>query len=113
MNIGFDARLYGLENAGIGRYVTNLIDELVKLDRKNTYYLFLKPQYAAIHQDKTNVIPVVTSIPHYSLSEQILLLPIVNRCPLDLLHVPHFNAPLFYSGKLILTIHDLIKHFFT
>jgi len=26
----------------------------------------------------------------------------------DLLHVPHYNAPLLYRGKLLVTIHDLI-----
>ena len=29
---------------------------------------------------------------------------------LDLLHVPHFNIPVNYKGKLIITIHDLLWH---
>lgn len=30
---------------------------------------------------------------------------------LDLLHVPHFNAPILYPRKQIITLHDLIKHY--
>jgi glycosyltransferase involved in cell wall biosynthesis len=29
----------------------------------------------------------------------------------DLLHVPHYNVPLLYSGKIVVTIHDLLWHF--
>ena len=28
----------------------------------------------------------------------------------DLLHVPHFTIPVFWWGKMVVTIHDLIKH---
>ena len=42
----------------------------------------------------------------YSLREQ-LEIPWVSRGA-DLLHVPHYSAPLMYQGKLLVTIHDLI-----
>ena len=25
----------------------------------------------------------------------------------DILHIPHYNIPIFYKGKMIITIHDL------
>lgn len=106
MNIGIDARLYGLENAGIGRYITSLVDSLVK-DDKHTFTLFVKPQYSGIFAKRKNVTTVVTNVPHYSVGEQFFD---YGKYQLDLLHVPHFNAPLLYKGKLVLTIHDLIKH---
>lgn len=31
---------------------------------------------------------------------------------LDLVHFPSFNVPIFYPGKFIVTIHDLIHHRF-
>ena len=40
-----DARLYGLENSGIGRYLINLIDELSNIDKNNKYVLLLKKKY--------------------------------------------------------------------
>ena len=32
MRIGIDARLYGLEHAGLGRYVMQLVENVLKLD---------------------------------------------------------------------------------
>jgi len=42
MKIVIDARLYGLENAGIGRYLINLINQIKKIDKRNNYYLLLR-----------------------------------------------------------------------
>jgi len=110
MRIGIDARLYGLENAGLGRYVMKLVEEVLRHDKKNDYILFLKPKYADKFYGRKRVKVVETNIPIYSLAEQTILPIIFFKEKLDLLHVPHFNAPILYQGKLILTIHDLIKH---
>lgn len=110
MKIGIDARLYGLEHAGLGRYVMKLVDEILKLDKKNDYVLFLNAAQAGNFKNKKRVKVVITNIPIYSFAEQIILPFIFAKEKLDLLHIPHFNAPLLYPGKFILTIHDLIKH---
>lgn len=110
MRIGIDARLYGLEHAGLGRYVMRLVEDVLKLDKKNDYVLFLSSTHVDQFKNKKRVKVVETNIPIYSLAEQTVLPFIFMREKLDLLHVPHFNAPLIYQGKLILTIHDLIKH---
>lgn len=57
-----------------------------------------------------NVEVVLAPIGHYSLAEQSKLPQIFKAAKLDLLHVPHFNVPLLYSGPLIITIHDLLWH---
>src|SRR3989339_173128 len=111
MRIGIDARLYGLEHAGLGRYVTRLVNELLKVDKKNRYVLFLKKKYLDEFRPLPNVTVRETNIPIYGFREQIILPFIFLKEDLDLLHVPHFNAPLLYPGKIILTIHDLIKHY--
>lgn len=113
MRIGIDARLYGLEHTGLGRYVMEMIKFVLKNDKKNEYVLFLNKKYADEFSGKKKVKVVVTNIPIYGLSEQVLLPFIFSKEKLDLLHVPHFNAPLLYPGKIILTIHDLIKHYST
>ena len=110
MRIGIDARLYGLEHAGLGRYVMRLVEEVLKLDKKNTYVLFLNKAHADKFKNKKRVKVVTTNIPIYSFAEQTILPFVFAKEKLDLLHVPHFNAPLIYEGKIILTIHDLIKH---
>lgn len=110
MRIGIDARLFGLEHAGLGRYVTRLVEDILKIDKKNEYVLFLKSKYSEKFKNKKKITIVTTNIPIYSVAEQTVLPIIFAKEKLDLLHVPHFNAPLLYPGKLILTIHDLIKH---
>ncbi len=113
MRIGIDGRLYGLEHTGLGRYVMELIKFVLKNDKKNTYVLFLNKKHAAEFTGRKRVEVVVTNVSIYSFSEQIIMPFVFAKQKLDLLHVPHFNAPLLYPGKLILTIHDLIKHYST
>jgi len=110
MKIGIDARLYGLEHAGLGRYVMKLVQTVLKRDNKNKYVLFMTDKHASEFKDKKRIKVVVCNVPIYSFSEQILLPFIFSKEKLDLLHVPHFNAPILYPGKYLLTIHDLIKH---
>lgn len=110
MKIGIDARLYGVENTGLGRYVYELVNNVLKNDKKNDYVLFMNPKHAVEFQNFKKVKVVVTNIPIYSFSEQLVLPIIFTKEKLDLLHIPVFNAPLFYPGKYVLTIHDLIKH---
>ncbi len=110
MRIGIDARMYGLEHAGVGRYVMKLVEMVLKYDKKNDYVLFLRKSHLAEYKNKKRVKVVEVNIPIYSFTEQLILPAIFYREKLDLLHIPHFNAPLFYPGKYLLTIHDLIKH---
>jgi len=110
MRIGIDARLYGLEHAGLGRYVSELINNVIKTDKKNSYVLFLKSNHLEEFRGKKRIKVVECNVPIYGIWEQIILPVIFAKEKLDLLHVPHFNAPLLYPGKLILTVHDLIKH---
>ena len=110
MRICIDARLYGLEHAGLGRYVMRLVEDILKLDKKNNYVLFLNSTHIDKFKNKKRVKVVTTNIPIYSLAEQTILPFVFLKEKLDLLHVPHFNAPLIYPRKFILTIHDLIKH---
>lgn len=115
MKIGIDARLSGLKHAGIGRYTQNLLQKILEYDKKNSYVFFFydEQQATEVLADKIkskNVKIVITPIKHYSLAEQLYLPKIFSQQKLDLLHVPHFNIPIFYSGKLVVTIHDLLWH---
>lgn len=111
MRIGIDARLYGPEHTGLGRYVTNLVNNLLRQDKKNTYVLFVNSKHSLDFKSGTRLKIVTTDIPIYSFSEQIILPIIYMKENLDLLHVPHFNAPILYPRKQIITLHDLIKHY--
>lgn len=111
MKIIIDARMYGLENAGIGRYLINLINQIEKIDSKNTYLLLLRKEYfEKLELVNKNFRKVLADYQHYSLKEQILLPLQLIKLKGDLVHFPHFNVPLLWFGKYVVTIHDLIKH---
>lgn len=55
---------------------------------------------------------VLADIPHYSLSEQLLLPGIIRKANIDLFFSPHFNVPLRCPVPFVVTIHDLILYRF-
>ncbi len=106
--IGIDARLYGEQNTGLGIYLENLINQLQKIDKKNQYFIFiLKKNYKILNLKSANFTKVKVEPRWYTLKEQILLPFVFYKYKLDLLHIPHFNIPIFYFGKNIITIHDI------
>ena len=107
--IGIDARLWGSKNTGIGRYTEELVRNLQLLDKKNEYVVFCrkkdKQEIPRTHSWKI----VEADIPHYSFSEQLQLVQILARENLDLLHVPHFNAPIIVPSHA--TAKGVTKYF--
>lgn len=115
MRIGIDARLSGSKHAGIGRYTQHLIQELLKKRSQHTYVCFFydAEQAEEVLQSKISSKQVeirYTPVKHYTFAEQKQMLKAFHLAKLDLLHVPHFNIPVLYSGKLVVTIHDLLWH---
>jgi glycosyltransferase involved in cell wall biosynthesis len=115
-HIVIDARLYGPKHTGIGRYTKNLLEFLAKQPNFSKFkftliiYKDLETEIKKDLGDDFNY--VTTNIRHYSVAEQFLLPFVLYRLKPDLVHFTHFNKPLFYFGKSVVTIHDLIKHFF-
>ena len=108
--IGIDARMYGPTFTGIGIYIECLLKELSKLNPHNITFIVFTGE---IHRreieslgENFEFIPV--QAPQYSLAEQITFPLILRKAKLDLMHFMHFNAPLLYRGKSVVTIHDLI-----
>lgn len=110
MKILIDARFYGLEYAGLGRYTKNLIDELIKNDRKNSYTLLLRKKYYNKLKLPKNWKKVNAFIDHYTLSEQIKLPKILKKQEVDVVHFPHLNIPIFWQGNFVVTLHDMTMH---
>lgn len=100
MKIGMDARL--INATGIGTYVQNLV--------KGNGYDVLLGDVKELHAYRNHC-------EEYGLyNDKILgireLLRVQFKCKqkhekIDVLHVPHYNIPLLYRGKLYVTIHDL------
>jgi glycosyltransferase involved in cell wall biosynthesis len=116
LRIGIDARLSGDRHAGIGRYIQNLLIQLNNLSPNNIQLIFFfhdqqqEKSLAKNLKKSKNYASVFAPIRHYSFAEQTKWPVILNKHQLDLLHVPHFNIPLLYKGKLVITIHDLLWH---
>lgn len=110
MKIVLDARLYGLENTGIGRYTMGLISGLAKIDNKNQYYVLLREKYFNQLNFPSNWKKILADFRHYSFSEQIKLPRLIDKLQPDVVHFIHFNVPLLYKKPFVVTIHDLLMH---
>lgn len=115
-HIVIDARLYGPKHTGIGRYTKNLLKKLIDQPGFSKYkytLIIYKDLETEVKKDLGNNFNyVTTNIKHYSIAEQLILPFIIHKLHPDLVHFTHFNKPIFYFGKSVVTIHDLIKHFF-
>lgn len=110
LKIAIDGRMF--QESGIGRYIRNLISELQVIDKENEYFiLHLKDDYNKLKY-QNNFHKVLADFRWYGASEQIKLLGLLKSLKADLVHFPHFNVPLFYKGKFVVTIHDLIHQHF-
>lgn len=112
MRIAIDARMYN--ESGIGRYIRNLLNYLQKLDEKNEYFiLHLKDDYERVSYHNKNFHKLLADFDWYGVREQVKLPKLLKSLKPDLVHFPHFNVPIFYQGKFVVTIHDLIHQHFT
>ncbi len=108
--IVIDARL--INESGVGRYIRNLLENLAIIDNQNKYCVLLKKKDLNKFYYGENFINIVADFNWYSLEEQLKLPNLLNKLKPDLVHFPHFNVPIFYKGKFVVTIHDLIHQHF-
>ncbi|MCB4792729.1 MAG: glycosyltransferase family 4 protein [Elusimicrobia bacterium] len=105
MKIGIDARM--IDNSGIGTYIKLLLKHIKDFD-KNEYLLFGDPAKLNHFGIKT----IEAKFPIYSITEQLKLPGMIENSKVDIFHEPHYNIPYFYSGKMVVSIHDLIHILF-
>lgn len=112
MLIGIDAsRASGKEKTGTENYSRNLILNLAKIDQKNNYILYVKPDYDSdFNQLKKNfrlkIIPTKRFWTQIGLSREML------SKKLDVLFVPAHILPPITPVKTVVTIHDLAWKYF-
>lgn len=110
MKIAIDARMYG--DFGIGRYNRNLIYHLQQIDKVNQYFiLHTKIDFNDFDYQK-NFKKKLANFHWYGLTEQFKMPGVLKKIKPDLVHFPHFNVPIFYHGKYVVTIHDLTHQYF-
>lgn len=119
MKIGIDARKIlnpeKGEAAGIGHYTYHLIRHLLDLDKVNEYVLFFDYRLAERRLKKfrqKNVRIKYLPFHHYKrylglVYSRLLVTATLARENLDVFHFPAGNIPAKYTGKKVLTVHDL------
>lgn len=118
MRIGIDARFFGIRQKGLGRYTQKLVEKLEKISAssgefEHDYFIFLKKENFEEYRPQNPKFKKVLADYHwYTFAEQFFFPLALYRQKLDLVHFPHFNVPIFYFGKFVVTIHDLtLLHF--
>ncbi len=109
MRIGIDARFYGSVGKGLGRYTQKLVEHLEEIDSENKYFVFLRREnFQEYVPSNPNFKKVLADYGWYSFAEQLFFPKLLYSYKLDLMHFPHFNVPILYFRKFVITIHDLI-----
>src|SRR5436305_5919481 len=90
---------------GLGTYTRNLVAGLRQHGNGFVVRVITQRRHAARLEPYCDKLTIVDA-PIYTIREQVRIPWAAHGA--DLLHVPHYNAPLLYRGKLIVTIHDLI-----
>ena len=99
MKVAVDARM--LKMSGIGTYIQNLM-------KRNCYNIALGNEQD-LKKYKNHLTDIIEfTSPIYGIKEQFKFpYKKLKKLKPDILHVPHYNIPIFYRGKMIVTIHDL------
>jgi glycosyltransferase involved in cell wall biosynthesis len=107
--IGIDARFYGPLGKGLGRYVQEIVDNIIKIDQQSEFVIFLSHEnFDEFLPPDPRVKKIVVLARWYSFAEQLIFPWQIWREHLDLIHFPHFNVPVLVPVKFVVTIHDLI-----
>lgn len=106
MRIGIDARM--LSCSGIGKVIENILIRLIPCRSDWEFVLLVKKDDYGKYQFLTykNVKCIECNAPIYSIKEQFEMFFKIPR-NLDIFWSPHYNIPLFYKKKLVVTVHDL------
>ncbi|OGJ43023.1 hypothetical protein A3B60_03795 [Candidatus Peregrinibacteria bacterium RIFCSPLOWO2_01_FULL_39_12] len=116
MKIGIDCRIFSPRFTGLGRYTSELVNRIVKLNNElvypHTIVLFFNSAEYQTYKTPKNVEKILVNAKHYSIKEQTIFLYKLYKAHLDLAFFPHFNAPIFYGKPYVVTIHDLTLSFF-
>jgi glycosyltransferase involved in cell wall biosynthesis len=90
---------------GIGTYTEHLLEGLSKSSNGFEVEAITRPEHADTVAQWCSKMRIVDA-PIYTLTEQLTVPKAASSA--DLLHVPHYNVPLFHAGPLLVSILDVI-----
>jgi len=115
MTIGFDFRMGGSINAGIGRYSFELLCALLSQQKSRHRFVVFYHKHNSnpadiekLEQLGAELVPA--NFRHYSFGEQLFFPRLLAKFQLDIMHFPNFNVPVLYRAPYVVTIHDLVHH---
>lgn len=112
MKIGIDARtLYAPVLKGIGVYLQNLLEEMIRLEPSAEFYLYYDARQETVNRRPpgTRVFERGISFPtgdRFYFWEQLALPRALSKDRVALLHSPANTTPLFWKGPRVVTVHD-------
>ncbi len=110
-SILFDARLVLERPTGIGQYICSLLPEMLRLAPDWQFHLLLRPDswpgYCIQTWTAPNLMQHFSQERYMSLRQRLFLPQMAQELRVDLLHYPHFDAPvLFGRVPVVVTLHD-------
>ncbi len=109
--IVIDAREWSTSS---GRYVSNLVRELEKIDKTNAYTVLLKPRdMDAWEPANSNFRKLACSYKEFTFGEQLGFKKQLDGLGADLVHFGMAQQPVRYGGKTVTTMNDLTTLRFT
>lgn len=110
MRIGIEGqRLFRIKKHGMDMVALELIKNLQKIDKKNEYIIFVKPdEDTSVLEETSNFKIVELAGGMYPFWEQIALPKAAKKYKCDVLHCTSNTAPVFSDIPIITTLHDII-----
>jgi glycosyltransferase involved in cell wall biosynthesis len=107
----FDARLVLSKPTGIGQYIASLLPEIVIQAPELHIHLLRRPDpwpdYGIEGWQAPTLTHHISRLPHMSLRQHLYLPRFAKQLGVDLIHYPHFDAPVFNgSVPVVATLHD-------
>ncbi|HOE63147.1 MAG TPA: glycosyltransferase family 1 protein [Candidatus Sumerlaeota bacterium] len=107
MKIAIDARYLTRQYSGIGAYSERLLEALALQDKTNEYFCFIQPDYTRPINLRENFHIIRYGAPPLSTKTIFWLHRALRKIRPDFLHSLFPVFPVFYKGKLLVTVHDL------
>lgn len=108
MHIGIDARFVQGQNTGVTNYILHLLEGLSRLDKINSYSIFLSnPSYNG-RVPKVNNFNLRVNTINSLIWKNVWLPKQVRKLKIDVLHFPAYTASFLNPGSYIVTVPDVI-----
>ena len=103
-----------IRDFGVGTYIRNVVRMLGRIDRQNEYLLIGPAEpLREIGELPPNFVNAPYSLPDTSPRNYFEFQGILRKFRCDVLHVPHlFSSPQFIPCRYVVTVHDLLDHFY-